>query len=139
MPTFPLPRSSVVLNKQKSTNHAQTPTNLPTRLHAELPTPRLQDGESQKHLAARDQDAQQDQHDDDPGQAIHLVVGDVLGQDLGQVEEDAAPLVEDLDARLDLEVFAHGAVQRVQRWFGFPDQGRDVEDVGGWEPGGRQG
>jgi len=41
----------------------------------------------------------------------HFPVGDGIAKNLGQVEEDAASLVKDLDARLDLEVFAHGGVE----------------------------
>lgn len=32
----------------------------------------------------------------------HFPIGDGFAQDLGEVEEDSATLVEDLDARLDL-------------------------------------
>lgn len=121
------------------TEHTQPPTNPSTQLlhphpplepeiHAPTtaqtalpPTPRGQDAKPQEDLTTRDQDAQQDQNDDDPGQAIHLVIGDVLGENLGEVEEDAAALVEDLDAGFDLEVFAHGAVEGVEGGFGIPD------------------
>ena len=43
----------------------------------------------------------------------HFPIIDGVAQYFGQVEEDSTPLVEDLDARLDLEVFAHGNVQRM--------------------------
>lgn len=59
----------------------------------------------------------------------HFVIGDRVGQHLGEVEEHAAPLVEDLDARLDLEVLAHGDVQRVQRGLALPEEVGDVEDI----------
>jgi len=43
----------------------------------------------------------------------HFPIIDGIAQYYSQVEEDSTPLVEDLDARLDLEVFAHGNVQRM--------------------------
>ena len=82
---------------------------------------RGQNPKAQKDLTTGNQNADEDEDDDDPGEAVHLVVGDVIGEDLGQVEEDAAALVEDLDARLDLEVFAHRAVEGVERRFRVPD------------------
>lgn len=89
----------------------------------------LEHGEAQADLGDGDEDADEDEDDDDPGNGAHLGVGDRVGQDLGQVEEDAAALVEDLDARVDFEVFADGGVERVEGWFRVPEEVGDVENV----------
>lgn len=79
-----------------------------------------------------DEDANHDENDDDPCDCAHLCVGDRVGEDLGQVEKDAATLVEDLDARVDLEIFADGGVEGVEGWFRLPEEVGDVENVGCW-------
>lgn len=89
----------------------------------------LQHGEAQPHLRDGDEDGYDDEDDDDPGDVAHLAVGDAVGEDLGEVEEDAAALVEDLDARVDLEVLADGGVERVKRRFRVPEEVGDVEDI----------
>ena len=60
-----------------------------------------------------------------------FVVGDGIGEDFCEVEEDSTSLVEHLDTRFDLKVFADGDIERVQRWFALPEEIRDVEHVGG--------
>lgn len=73
----------------------------------------LQHGESEYHLGDGDEDGYYDEHDDDPGDVAHLAVGDAVRQDLCEVEENAAALVEDLYARVYLEVFAYSGVEGV--------------------------
>lgn len=63
------------------------------------------------------------------GRTRGLAICDAVGEDLGEVEEDTAALVEDLDARFDFEVLADGDVERVEGWFAFPEEVWDVEDV----------
>ena len=58
-----------------------------------------------------------DEHDDNPGNGVHLGVGDGIGQDLRQVQDDSAALIQDLDAQVDFEVLADRHVERMQRWF----------------------
>ena len=58
------------------------------------------------------------------------VVGDRIGENFSQVKEDTAAFVEDLDSGLDLEVFAHGDVERVESGFAFPEKVGDVEHIG---------
>ena len=72
-----------------------------------------QQSKAQKHLGAGDENTEEDQDDDDPREPRHFRVRDTVGQDLREVEEDAAALVEDLDAVFDFEVFAHGVVEGV--------------------------
>jgi hypothetical protein len=43
----------------------------------------------------------------------HPVVSNRVGQDFGQIEKDAAALVEDLNPRLDFKVLPHRTVERV--------------------------
>jgi len=40
----------------------------------------------------------------------HLMIGDRVREDLGQVQKDAASLVQDLDAGFDLEIFSDGVI-----------------------------
>ena len=89
-----------------------------------------QNAKAEEDFEASDEDGTDDQDDDDPGEMRHLVVGDGVGEDFGQVEEDSATFVEDLDSRLDLEVFADGFVERVQGRFAVPEEIGDVEHVG---------
>ena len=86
--------------------------------------------EAEQHLGDGDEDADGDEDDDDPGDGAHLGVGDAVAEDLGEVEEDAAPLVEYADAPVDLEVLAHGDVEGVQGRFRFPEEIGDVEYIG---------
>lgn len=114
-------------SKLQSTN-TRMPTNAPHALHrsrraiantnrlsatlsALLAATRRQNSKAQDDLRRSDQDTEDDQHDDDPSDASHLDVGNLVREDLGEVEEDAAALVQDLDARFDLEVFAHTLVE----------------------------
>lgn len=89
--------------------------------------------EAQADLGDGDDNGDGDEDDDDPGDVAHLRVRDGVGEDLGQVEEDAASLVEDLDAWVDLEVLADGDIEGVQGWLRVPEEVGDVEDVGCWE------
>jgi hypothetical protein len=100
-----------------------------TTLAALLATAGRQNSKAQDNFRRRDQDTEDDQHDDDPGDAGHLDVGDLVREDLGEVEEDAAALVQDLDARFDLEVFAYTLVERVESGFGVPEEFGGVEHV----------
>ncbi|KAF7545351.1 hypothetical protein G7046_g9584 [Stylonectria norvegica] len=76
-----------------------------------------------------DEDADDDENDDDPGDVAHLGVGDGVGEDLGEVEEDAAALVEDLDAGVYLEVFADGSVEGMQRGLRVPEEVGYIKDI----------
>ncbi len=38
------------------------------------------------------------------------MIGDRVREDLGQVQKDAASLVQDLDAGFDLEIFSDGVI-----------------------------
>lgn len=58
------------------------------------------------------------------------VIGDRVGEDLREVKEYSTSFVEDLDPRLDLEVFADGVVERVEGWFALPEEVGYVEHVG---------
>jgi hypothetical protein len=58
-----------------------------------------------------------------------FAICDGVREDLGEVEEDAASFVQDLDPGLDFEVFADGDVEWVERWFAFPEEVGDIEDV----------
>lgn len=60
----------------------------------------------------------------------HFVIGNGIGEDLGEVEKDATALVEDLDAGFDLEVLADAEVERVESGFAVPEEIGDVEHVG---------
>lgn len=93
----------------------------------------LQDAEAQADLGDGDDDGDDDEHNDDPGDGGHLRIGDSVGQDLGEVEEDAAALVEDLDAWVDLEVVADGGVERREGGLGLPEEVGRGEDVGSCE------
>lgn len=129
-PIYTLPYPLQYLHPCHPPHHLQpSPHPLPA-YNATHALPTTQQAKPQKHLRARDEDTDQDQDDDNPRQARHLRIGDTIREDLGEVEEDATPLVEDLDARFDLQVFAHGVVEGVQRGFGVPEEGRGVEDVG---------
>ena len=97
------------------------------------------DTEAEKDFAAGHGDAEDDENDNDPRDATHLLVGDAVAEDLGEVEEDATAFVEHLDPGLDLEVFPHGEVERVQGGFGFPEEVWDVEHVARWNGGDRHG
>jgi hypothetical protein len=54
---------------------------------------------------------------------------DGVGEDLGQVEEHAAPLVEDLDPGVDLEILPDGRVQWVEGRLRVPEEIGDVENI----------
>lgn len=67
-------------------------------------------GKAQQHLRDGDHDTDDNEDDDDPGDVAHLGVGDVVGEDAGQIQEDLAALVEGLGAGFDLEVVSDGFV-----------------------------
>lgn len=90
----------------------------------------LQHHEPQQDLRARDSNADDDEEDDDPCDDRHLGVGDAVAEDLSELEEDAAALVEDFDARRDFHVFPESDVQGVQSGFRVPEEVGNVEDVG---------
>lgn len=56
-------------------------------------------------------DTNDNQDNDDPSDVAHLCVGNGVGQYLGKIEEDAASLVENFDAWVDLKVLADGGVK----------------------------
>lgn len=89
----------------------------------------LEHGEAQHDLGDSDEDADDDEDDDDPGDGAHFGVGDGVGEDLGEVEEHAAPLVEHLDARVDLQVLPDGGVQGVEGGLRVPEEVGDVKDI----------
>jgi len=89
----------------------------PLHRHPDNALPTVQNRKPQDNLQTRDANADDDEEDDDPGDARHFLVADAVGQDLAQVEEDLAALVEDLDAGLDFEVFADGGIEGVQGGF----------------------
>lgn len=64
----------------------------------------------------------------------HLVISNRIGQDLSEVEEDATALIKDLDARLDLEVFAYGVVERMESRLAVPEEVGRVEHIGRYVP-----
>ena len=82
-------------------------------------------------LTTRDDDADDNQNDNDPSQTTHLLIGHSLTQHLGELEKDLAPLIQHLDAALDLEVLAHRDVERMQVGFGVPEEIGHVQHVGG--------
>jgi hypothetical protein len=147
--------TSPQLNQQHNTSKLQptntrVPTDTPNTLHCScraiantnrlasttlstlLSTARSQNSKAQDDLRGSDQDTEDNQHDDDPGDAGHLDVSDLVGEDFGEVEEDAAALVQDLNARFDLEVFAHTLVEGVQGGLGVPEEFGGVEHVACW-------
>ena len=91
------------------------------RRHHPLPTTQYREPED--NLQAGNTDGHDNKENDDPRDARHLLVADAVGQNLAEVEEDLAALVEDLDAGFDLEVFAHGGVEGVQGGFRVPEEG----------------
>lgn len=88
-----------------------------------------QDAKAKDDFGGSHQDTEDNQYDDDPCDACHLDVCNLVGEDLGEIEEDAAAFVEDLDARLDLEIFSHTLVEGVECWFGVPEELGGVEHV----------
>jgi hypothetical protein len=94
-----------------------------------LPLAAIEHGEAQADLGDGDEDADDDEDDDDPGDRAHLGIVDRVGQNLGEVEEDAAALIEDLDAWVDFEVFADGDVEGVQGRLRVPEEVRHVQDI----------
>jgi hypothetical protein len=102
-------------------------------LHRHNTLPAVQNRKPENDLQTRNTNGHNNQEDDDPGDASHFLVADAVAQNLAKVEEDLAALVEDLDAWLDLEVFADGGVEGVQGGLRVPEEGRVVEEVGCWE------
>lgn len=109
-------KSHLTRPMQRTQPHRPLHLNPHLRRHRN-PLPGVQDGKPQNNLQTSDADGHDDQEDDDPGDAGHFLVADAVGQDLAEVEEDLATLVEHLDARFDLEVLADGRVQGVQGGF----------------------
>lgn len=60
----------------------------------------------------------------------HLGIGNGLGKNGSELQEDRAALVEDLDTWRDFEVLAYGEVERVESWLRVPEEVWDVEDIG---------
>lgn len=89
----------------------------------------VEEGEAEADLCDGHEDAEDDEDDDDPRDCAHLGVVDGVGEDLGQVEEDAASLVEDLDPGVDLEILSDGLVQRVESRLRVPEEIGDVENI----------
>lgn len=92
---------------------------------------RRQDAEAQEDLRGRDEDRQNNEDDDDPRETFvslvskalevrggkratpltrHFAISNGVAQNLGEVKEDAAALVQHLNSRLDFEILAHRAV-----------------------------
>lgn len=113
-------------------HHHRRPERRPLDRRNSNALPGIQDGESEDNLETGDADGDDDEEDDDPGDASHFLVGDAVGQDLAEVEEDLAALVEDLDAGFDFEVFADGGVEGVEGGFRVPEEGGVVEEVRCW-------
>ena len=90
---------------------------------------RSENAKAKDDFGGSHQDTEDDQNDDDPCDACHFHVGDLVGEDFSEVEEDTAALVEDLDARFDLEVFAHALVEGVECWFRVPEEFGSVQHV----------
>lgn len=63
----------------------------------------------------------------------HLSIGNGLGKNGSELQEDRTALVEDLDAWRNFEVLADGEVERVEGWLGVPEEVWDVEDIGRWD------
>ena len=86
-------------------------------LHRHDPLPTIQNRKPQYNLQTRHTNRHDNQENDDPRNPRHLLIADAVGQNLAQVQEHLAALVKDLDARLDLEVFADGGVEWVEGGF----------------------
>ena len=63
----------------------------------------------------------------------HLSIGNGLGKNGSELQEDRTALVEDLDAWRDFEVLADSEVERVEGWLGVPEKVWDIEDIGRWD------
>jgi hypothetical protein len=87
-----------------------------------LATTRSQNAKAEDDFRRSYQDTEDDEHNDDPCYACHLDIRDLVGENFGEVEEDAAALVEHLNARLDFKIFAYTLVERVEGWFGVPEE-----------------
>jgi hypothetical protein len=97
-----------------------------------IPLPLLQHPKPESHFSNSNSDTDNDEYDDDPCYGTHFCVRDGIGQDFGEVEKDAAALVEDFGAGFYFEVFADGVVERMEGGFGVPEEVGDIEDVGCW-------
>ncbi len=91
-------------------------------LHPSSPSTLGQNREPQHNLRTSHSNTHQNQHDNNPRDARHLHIRNAIRQDLGQIKEDAAALVEDLDPGPDLEVLADGGVEGVEGWLGVPEE-----------------
>ena len=120
----PLSNTSMPRSSQKAPSHQIHPI-------LTLLSTRCQDAKPQEYLRTGDQDAQYDQHDDNPGYARHLRVRNGVAEDLSEVKEDPAALVQDLDARFDLQILTHALIERVQGGFRVPEEVGGVKKVAG--------
>lgn len=59
-----------------------------------------------------------------PCNLVHLVLVDIVVDDTQQVTRHRQPVIEDLDARPDLQIIPDGFVQRQERRFGPEELGR---------------
>lgn len=89
----------------------------------------LENAEAQADFGDGDDDGDDDEHNDNPGDGRHLGVGNGVRKDLGEVQEDTAAFVEDLDPWVDLEVVADSRVQWGQGRLGLPKEVGYGEDV----------
>ena len=89
----------------------------------------LEHGKAESDFGDSDEDRDDDEDDDDPGNNAHFRVGDGVGEDFGEIEEDSATLVQDFDARVDLKVLANGGVERVKGGLGVPEKAGNIEDI----------
>lgn len=69
--------------------------------------------DSDNDFCASHDERDADQDDNDPGDPGHVAVCDGVGEELGEVEKDAAAVIEDEDTVLDFEVFSDGAVEGI--------------------------
>lgn len=87
--------------------------------------------ESQSDFRHGNDDGQNNENNDDPRNMAHLSIRNGFGENGCEFKENAAALVENLDAGCDFEVFADGKVEWVEGWLGVPEEVWDVEDIGG--------
>lgn len=72
-----------------------------------------QNAESEEHFGASDEDRDTDQDNDDPGNSRHLIVGNVVRQHFGQIQEHTTSFVQHLYAWFDFEIFCQCRIERV--------------------------
>lgn len=59
----------------------------------------------------------------------HFRVSDCIAQDFGQIKEDAAALIQHLNARLDLQVLPNCRVKWVKRGFTVPEKVWNIKNI----------